>query len=936
MNDKGVLNSINGPRSFAVALSAAAVLISSLFHAQAVPTVRNVEGPTPVGPGANKPSIAADGEDQPHIAVMSGGTTSPWVLYEKPGSAWQTSTLDLGDFYGYADQYNNPHIEIDWTTGRAWLSGIMVRIGSANGTGMGIFTWQNSTSRSFGQARGSGGVKFFRDWVMPYSAGWPVGYLSIDQVTQNNCYIGVTGGYWDEIAASAGNDINIVAEGHIVSSKGNESTGFWASKAGEVSHGDGSTRAVLHKAITGHPAFGDGFYHNSIRNTAGQGETPWYDASAYPQAKAYTACRSDNLDPERAYIAIPSHDGRGIIMNIWDGSSMLFPINNLLQIGSGSASMGSPDERYQVQMAPAKNGGVFVCYQDGGRVKVQYVGQDGSKPWGEPVDIGPGYYGTVCTDTSGNVHVAFMADGQTKYAKIVVNAVGTEIITMAADFDGDGIHDPAEFNSSRGTLFVVPGMIGFGREISLPFVQPGDLPVFADFDGNPSNGVEIGVANPAEGRWAVYNGDEFATYDPGNLWSINNFGSENDYPVAGDFDGDTYADIGLFRTNGAMWYIQGALGHGYSGPTGFSFGNVKGIPLCGNWNTNAGDEIVIWHPEEKTYNIYGGNFWNDDSSAQIGDVDGEDYPVPADYDGDDLLDFAVFRPQSGEWFTRRSADGEDNAQMGADGDVPAPGKYDPDNKADLTVIRSGEWIIRPTDPDSPDPYGRAPVDFGMPWALPAPADYNGDGEANLAVFDQLLSYWYIQGMEPIQFGPSGSIPVPADWDNDGQADIGVFYPPRGAWYIWRSTDGPAQWVFGSAADIPAPADYDGDGQVDVGVYRRGVWFMWGSTDGAMSDEYGTTGYTPVPADWNDDGSAEIAIHDVRFARWGLDRNDPFVSWGPAGAIACPDDYDGDGDVDMAVYDQGWWWIDEADGLRHGSTFLSMPGAGDPVGAFPVQ
>ena len=48
-----------------------------------------------------------------------------------------------------------------------------------------------------------------------------------------------------------------------------------------------------------------------------------------------------------------------------------------------------------------------------------------------------------------------------------------------------------------------------------------------------------------------------------------------------------------------------------------------------------------------------------------------DVPVPGDYDGDGKTDVAVWRPNEGNWYARRSSNGTMlQAQMGQDGDVP--------------------------------------------------------------------------------------------------------------------------------------------------------------------------------------------------------------------------------------------------------------------------
>ncbi|MBV9959949.1 MAG: VCBS repeat-containing protein, partial [Acidobacteria bacterium] len=46
------------------------------------------------------------------------------------------------------------------------------------------------------------------------------------------------------------------------------------------------------------------------------------------------------------------------------------------------------------------------------------------------------------------------------------------------------------------------------------------------------------------------------------------------------------------------------------------------------------------------------------------------------------------------WFVRRSSDGGTSAQQwGLTTDLPAPGDFDGDGKADIAVFRDGNWYI---------------------------------------------------------------------------------------------------------------------------------------------------------------------------------------------------------------------------------------------------
>ena len=72
----------------------------------------------------------------------------------------------------------------------------------------------------------------------------------------------------------------------------------------------------------------------------------------------------------------------------------------------------------------------------------------------------------------------------------------------------------------------------------------------------------------------------------------------------------------------------------------------------------------------------------------------------------------------------------------------------------------------------------------------------------------------------MQFGADGDRLTPADYDGDGKTDIAVYRPSAGTWFILKSGTGTVDCpVFGAAEDLPAPGDYDGARKADLTVFR---------------------------------------------------------------------------------------------------------------------
>ncbi len=198
--------------------------------------------------------------------------------------------------------------------------------------------------------------------------------------------------------------------------------------------------------------------------------------------------------------------------------------------------------------------------------------------------------------------------------------------------------------------------------------------------------------------------------------------------------------------------------------------------------------------------------------------------VPGDFNGDDVADAAIFRPEEGGWHIR----GVGDMPYGRSGDIPVPGDYDGDKKTDVAVYRPSEggWHINAVG-DFP---------YGQYGDIPVPGDYDGNGADNAAVYRPSNGTWHIRGVGDFQFGQPGDIPVPGDYDGNKTTDIAIYRPSEGGWHIRGIGDFP----FGTSTDIPVQADYNGDGKTDPAIFRpsEGGWHIRGFGDfphGASSD-----------------------------------------------------------------------------------------------------
>jgi len=208
-------------------------------------------------------------------------------------------------------------------------------------------------------------------------------------------------------------------------------------------------------------------------------------------------------------------------------------------------------------------------------------------------------------------------------------------------------------------------------------------------------------------------------------------------------------------------------------------------------------------------------------------------------------------------------------------------------------------------------------------------DWDGDGKADLIVFNPLTGQWavllsgtgYTSGLNGYFSGP-GFTPVCGDYNGDTLTDPGVYGEASGLWQvlIWNGADFDFyEQVFGGLGYAAAPGDFDGDEKTDLTVYYEatGLWGSWFTSTGLQTTGgWGGPGMKPAPADFNGDGKTDPTVYQATSGMWyallsGPGEYQPAEQWfGGPGMAPAAADYDGDGKADAAVYEeaQGNWYV----------------------------
>ncbi len=189
--------------------------------------------------------------------------------------------------------------------------------------------------------------------------------------------------------------------------------------------------------------------------------------------------------------------------------------------------------------------------------------------------------------------------------------------------------------------------------ITDPFGIPSDRPVAGDWNGDGFD--EIGVWRPSTGRFYLDIDGSF-TWTAGVDVITDAFGIPTDRPVAGDWNGDGTDEIGMWRPSTGRFYLDMDGSSTWSlGVDAITdpFGIPTDYPVAGDWNGDGVDDIGVWRPSTGRFylDIDGSFIWTPGVDA-ITDAFGipTDHPVAGDWNADGTDDIGMWRPSTGRFY----------------------------------------------------------------------------------------------------------------------------------------------------------------------------------------------------------------------------------------------------------------------------------------------
>lgn len=280
--------------------------------------------------------------------------------------------------------------------------------------------------------------------------------------------------------------------------------------------------------------------------------------------------------------------------------------------------------------------------------------------------------------------------------------------TKSNDFDGDKIADIAFYDQNSKIWTIIYGKDQKETQVDLATTlfsnyKDSDLfiPVPSDYDGDLK--TDIALFNRTTGRWHILkSSDSTALNNESVRWGA----AYGELPLVADIDGDGKADYSAYGSGSTNWPTLLSSNSSYYDKS-FSSGPID-IPLYSYIDNDKKADYVVYKPQESSFYVYLASCLSEPTGVTCGNLSGNkaiqvaagglnSRAISIDFDGDGLSDLATWTPESGTWEIAFAKDfipahggaAQFNFILGMAGDIPMPGDYNGDGKAEIAVYHSG-------------------------------------------------------------------------------------------------------------------------------------------------------------------------------------------------------------------------------------------------------
>ena len=239
------------------------------------------------------------------------------------------------------------------------------------------------------------------------------------------------------------------------------------------------------------------------------------------------------------------------------------------------------------------------------------------------------------------------------------------------DVDGDGVGDPVMWDSLNGNFYWLTSSNGYDscefheNNCAAPtnirhWGAAGDVPLIGDLDGDGR--VDFVVWRPSTGTWYWLSSSNGYAVAAGRSrqWGNEALG---DRPLLADMDGDRRLDLVVWRaTTGTWFWLTSATDYDYASGGARQWGNgaLGDFPLAADFDGDTIADLGVWRPADGVWYLllsrraydYGAAQGLQWGAASLGDV-----PLVTDVDGDRRADPVVWRATTGTWYWLTSSTG---------------------------------------------------------------------------------------------------------------------------------------------------------------------------------------------------------------------------------------------------------------------------------------